>query len=223
MGQQLPSTDELKVVQAWNVGMPYLPLLTEEWLKDEPHPNYYKNWYLWSDLDTKATYIMMTPSNNKVLYAAGMEMPYCLGEEEYNYMPHEEHEEQYYNDGAKYTESKQSPGYAMSHWQVCYMWDATGNGYMLGNEYHSMGWWELDDCLYNMMLWDMADEYHLKTEKNPTWQEPEQLEAWANCLNVAPEEVTQDMVSEYTEKALLQLGATNAGPEVQHLNNCLQA
>jgi hypothetical protein len=168
MTNALPNLDDMATIAEWQLGMPYLPLLTDEWLAEHPHPNYTEGWHLWCDIETKTTYIVQTAKHGSITLYAG-DVPLTLhvadtDDYEYEYMPYEQYEAELTTNKAKYTNPKIDPNYALANYKVGYKWLADGTGYMIGNQYHTYGWWCLDDCLYNMMLFDVVDQWHLKTK-----------------------------------------------------------
>lgn len=188
---QLPNMDDLVVLNEWDLGIPYFPMLTDEWLSDQPHPNYVDGWNLWCDLDTRSTYVVMTSNPEQ----KGLSLH--MGGDVVVNVP--------------FTDMGDEP---MNLWKVGYMWDNTGHGYTLGNEHHEYGWWCLDDILWNMMLWDFKDEYTLRTEEENMLMITENMELLKGvCGELEPDE--------YLSQLGLQMGGTNVGTDVPHLENCL--
>jgi hypothetical protein len=219
----LPNMDDMIVVDEWTIGMPYLPMLTEAWLTNNPHPNYVDGWNLWCDVDTKATYVVMeaNPECQGLQINMGadvvVQVPYTniLDATQEGYYGQYDNYDPDYDDGCT-TQCTDTvpPQLAMNQYKVGYMWDNNGKGYMLGNKYHQYGWWCLDDILWNMMLWDMKDEYTLRTDE----EEMARLDAARESMR----QVTGGMdPEEYLGQLGLQMGGQNMGQGAQHLEGCL--
>lgn len=160
----LPSIDDMATIAEWQLGMPYLPMLLNEWLAEYPHPNYTEGWHLWCDVETKTTYIVQTATHgNLTVYAGDVPVTVHMADTvdfDYQYMPYEQYEAELTTNKVNYLKPVDFY-YGMNHYKVGYKWLADGTGYMIGNQYHMYGWWCLDDCLYDNMLFDVVDGCHI--------------------------------------------------------------
>jgi hypothetical protein len=226
----IPNIDDVCVLHEWDLGMPYLPGLTEVWMQECPHPNYVDGWYLWCDVDTKATYVVQTANpdcQGLAIHMGGdmvVNVPYGDTVTEY-YGQYEEYDPDYTygNVPQEDYEEDMGPAVGMCNYKVGYMWDNTGKGYTIGNKHHTYGWWCLDDILWDNMLWDMAGDYILKNPQEEALKAAKALATWANTLGCAPDEVTQEKITEYLGTLCLQMGGENVGADAHHLEHCLTA